>query len=182
MEGFGFWFRKLPMVFAGIVALIVALDAGVERACAAGEATNAVPAGLIGSWYAGRGHTSAPYNPTTGAWGRPSGKGLIYIFNKDGSYTKAFQSYESTGGCTTGFTAFESGRFTVQGRTLTTTPTKGRMVYEATCSPSLNSDKPLEDPQKEVFTWELKPNENDPSITSLYLLRSDGNGSSFNPL
>jgi len=176
-----FYFGKVVVVVACLAISMSTLGAGEQQAASPGKATttNAVPAGLVGSWYAGRGHTNAPYNPTTGAWGRPSGKGLVYIFKKDGSYTKAFQSYESDGACITGF---KSGRLSIEGNTLTTTPDKGRMVFEATCNPSLNSDKPLEDLNTEVFSWELKPNENDPSVTSLYLLRSDGAGSTFNPI
>jgi len=35
----------------------------------------AIPSGLVGSWYAGAGHTTAPFDPGTGSWGRPSAKG-----------------------------------------------------------------------------------------------------------
>jgi len=104
------------------------------------------------------------------------------VFNADSTYTKAFQSYESSGGCTTGFTAFESGALSVSGDTLVTTPSSGHMVYEATCSPNLNSDTPLTDLEVETFSWALVPAETDPSTTVLRLRRSDGAESTFAPM
>lgn len=141
-----------------------------------------VPDDLVGEWYAGRGGTSAPYDPVSGGWGRPNGEGLVYLFEADGTYTKAFQSYASNGGCTTGFTAFESGRLTVAGSTFTTRPSSGHLVFEDTCSPSLDSDDPLESLEDETFTWELRPSELDPADTVLWLQRTDGAESTFAPL
>lgn len=167
------------LLFAGFaIPLAAAGDESQEET----SAENSIPKDLVGSWYAGSGYTSAPYNPSTNTWGTPTGKGLIYVFNQDGSYTKAFQSYVSNNGCTTGFTAFESGKVVVKDKTLVTTPDKGRMVYRDNCSPSLNSDKPTEDLKKEEFMWEFKPNEADPSVMSLQLTRSDGAGSAFRRL
>ena len=141
-----------------------------------------VPQELVGGWYAGSGHTSAPYNPATGSWGTPSGDGLVYLFEQDGSYTKAFQSYYSNYGCTTGFTAFERGSLSIDGATLTTAPSQGRIEFRDTCVPSANSDELIAELEAEVFAWELRPSEYDPSLTVLFLQRTDGAASTFVPL
>jgi hypothetical protein len=133
------------------------------------------PAELEGSWYAGRGGTTAPYDPATGSWGMPSGSGLVYVFEPGGHYIKAYQSYESAGGCTTGFTAFENGDLAVDGATLVTHPTSGHMVYRATCSPELDSDTPLEDLVDETFTWSREGD-------TLLLRRDDGAEATFTRL
>jgi hypothetical protein len=141
-----------------------------------------IPVELVGSWYAGAGYTTAPYDPGTGSWGKPSGKGLVYVFEGSGTYTKAYQSYESSGGCTVGFTAFETGSLSASGTTLVTSPGSGHMVYEATCSPELNSDTPLDGLVDETFSWALVPSESDPSVMVLWLQRTDGAESTFTPL
>lgn len=130
------------------------------------------PSALVGSWYAGRGGTTAPYDPAAGSWGMPSGQGLVYVFEAGGRYTKAFQSYESAGGCTTGFTAFESGDLIVGGTSLVTHPTSGHMVYRATCSPELDSDTALDQLADETFTWSRDGD-------TLLLQRDDGAESTF---
>jgi hypothetical protein len=97
--------------------------------------------------------TFQPPAVSTGAWGMPNGKGLIFVFRPDGTYLKAFQSYVTTGGCTTGFTAFEAGFLQANETQLRLTPNRGQMSYRASCSPSLNSDKPITDLKIEEMTW-----------------------------
>lgn len=141
-----------------------------------------VPTALVGGWYAGSGHTSAAYDSTTGTWGTPNGDGLVYLFEPNGSYTKAFQSYYGTAGCTTGFTAFESGVLYIDGAVLDTKPSQGHMEFRDTCAPSANADKPLTELEVESFTWQLGPSEYDPSLTVLHLERADGAAATFIPL
>lgn len=140
------------------------------------------PLEIVGAWYAGQGGTSAPYDPATGTFGRPNGKGLIYIFEDDGSYQKAFQSYASNGACTNGFTAYEQGTLVAEGNTLHLHPTSGHMVVEDTCVPSLDSDQPLTSLTDELFVWELQPSELDPMQTVLVLRASDGAQGTFTRL
>lgn len=135
------------------------------------------PAELEGAWYAGRGGTTAPYDPASGSWGMPSGQGLVYVFEAGGTYTKGFQSYESAGGCTTGFTAFERGALIVEGSELTTRPSSGRLEYRATCSPELDSDEALTDLVDEVFAWTVGVDEY--GATVLELRRDDGAEATF---
>ena len=138
----------------------------------AGCVTSASPAPgmsdtqLAGSWFAGAGGLSQPYDPDTGSVGTPNGQGLLYTWRVDGTYDKAFQSWESANGCTTGFTAFETGSFSSDGSSLATRPASGTVRYRDTCAPSLNSDKPA-DIGVEEFTMTLAGDQ-------LTLVRSDG--------
>lgn len=134
-----------------------------------------VPQELIGQWYAGSGGTTAPYDPGTGSWGTPTGKGLLYVFSADGTFTKGFQSFVSSGGCTTGYTAASYGKlsFPAENR-LTTRPDRGTFMYRDTCAPSLNSDEPLDDLSEETFDWAIGADEYDPSVPVLWLRRTDG--------
>jgi hypothetical protein len=134
-----------------------------------------VPADLEGSWYAGAGYTSAPHNPDTGAWGTPSGQGLVYVFHGDGSYTKAYQSYNSAGGCTNGFTAFDEGDVTLQGTAIVLTPSSGHIQVSDTCAPSLDSDEPDQNLSEERFDYQVSGDE-------LMLTAPDGTSGVFRRL
>jgi len=147
-----------------------------------GSGPSQPPGEIVGSWYAGSGYTSVPYDPGTGSWGMPSGKGLVYVFAADGSYTKGFQSYESSGGCTTGFTAFEQGYADVTVDSLATYPSSGHLTFTDTCAPSLSSDDPIQDLAVEEFSWQLRPSDYDPAETVLFLRRSDGAEATFSRL
>lgn len=147
-----------------------------------GAATASVPAEIVGSWYAGSGYTSAPYDPASGTWGTPTGKGLVYLFRADGTYTKGFQSYVSNYGCTTGFSAFEEGSLSATGHELATHPSKGHVQFKDTCAPSMDSDEPVADLTDEAFVWTLRPSDLDSSLMVLDLRRDDGAQSTFVPL
>jgi hypothetical protein len=97
----------------------------------------------------------------------PNGEGLVFVFRADGTYTKVFQSYVSTGSCTTGLSAFESGVANASGDGLVTTPSTGKIVFSDTCAPSLDREKPEADPATESFTWSFDG-------PTLVLVRSDG--------
>lgn len=147
---------------------------------APGPAAGEIPDGLVGEWYAGRGGTSAPYDPTSGGWGRPNGQGLVYLFEADGTYTKAFQSYASNGGCTNGFTAFERGIVVADQASLTTRPSSGTLRVEDTCAPSLGSEEPLEELADETFEWAITAGEG--GDRALWLRRTDGSEATFTEL
>jgi len=152
--------------------LFVSLFLGAALAC--GSAGSAVPAPLVGSWYAGRGGTSAPYDPVSGTFGTPNGSGLVYLFAGDGRYTKAFQSYASNGGCTSGYTAFEEGALRLEGSSLVTLPSSGHLRYTDSCAPSLDSDTPTapENLVAERFLYAVDGDQ-------LVLQRDDGATSQF---
>jgi hypothetical protein len=152
--------------------LVVSLFLGAALAC--GGAGSSMPAPLVGSWYAGRGGTSAPYDPVSGTFGTPNGSGLVYLFGGDGRYTKAFQSYASNGGCTSGYTAFEAGTVHLEGNSLVTTPSSGHLKYTDSCAPSLDSDTPTapENLVVERFSYSVDGDQ-------LVLQRDDGASSQF---
>jgi len=158
-----------------LVAVVAGCDPGDSTDDPAGGGET--PGALVGSWYAGRGGTTAPYDPVSGTFGRPSGSGLLYLFQPGGRYLKGFQSYESSGGCTTGFTVTEQGVIYATDSTLTTHPTSGRRVFEDTCAPSLDSDDPVTDLADETFTWEVSGD--DPTAPVLSLVRTDGAAATF---
>lgn len=138
------------------------------------SASSKLPQGMAGSWYAGRGGTTVPYNPDTGSYGTPNGSALVYIFRDDGSYTKAFQSFVGNGRCSTGFIVTTQGTVQYDGKVLVTTPTRGQKSFRDTCAPSLDSDEPLgqEGLGAERFTAKASGN-------SLTLTRDDGASSEF---
>jgi hypothetical protein len=136
---------------------------------------------VVGAWYAGAGGVSQPYDPRTGSWGTPDGMGLVYDLRADGTYTRAFQSYHSNGGCTNGFTVFEQGAYRADPGEIRTSPASGRMRVSDTCSPSLDSDRPLGagDLHPERMAWALV---RDGAETRLRLSGADGAASDFRRL
>jgi hypothetical protein len=132
---------------------------------------------LLGSWYAGRGGTSIPYDSQTGEFGAPSGDGLMFVFRADGSYTKATQSVVSNADCTTGFMAFEDGTASTDGDQLELHPTRGHLEYFG-CTGS-DTDKPIA-VSDENLSWSLAPSSADGSQMALTLVsQSDGSSSEF---
>jgi hypothetical protein len=128
---------------------------------------------LVGSWWAGRGGTSFPYDSQTGEWGTPNGGGLGFIFRADGSFTKAVLDYTSTGSCTTGYSAFEDGTVTSDGGTLVLHKASGHIEFNSTCVPSADSDKPLT-VTDETLTYVIAPYSQDASMTGMTVTGQDG--------
>jgi hypothetical protein len=147
-----------------------------------GDATGDLPGALVGSWFAGRGGTSAPYDPDTGTWGAPNGTGMTFVFRADGSYTQATQGSASNLGCTSAWIAFEEGTATAEGERLFLHPTRGHRQYTDTCAPGLDSDDPI-DVEDQAFTWSVGPYSVDASLAGLTVQReSDGASAEFRKL
>lgn len=160
---------KSPLRSVLFAALSLVLLAGCK------PGAGSVPADLEGSWYAGEGGTTVPYDPNTGEWGTPSGQGLVYVFHGDGSYTKAYQSYNSAGGCTNGFTSFDDGDVTLDGAGIVLTPSSSHTKVSDSCAPSLDSDDPNDNLADERFDYAV-------SGDALTLTRSDGASAVFQRL
>jgi hypothetical protein len=127
--------------------------------------------GLQGTWYAGRGGTNMPYDPATGAFGAPTGDGMLIAFRADGSYTLAQQSITSSSDCTSGFIAIEEGDAETSGSELRLHPTHGHMQ---TTMCGATTDQPI-DVSDSVYSYALAPFSQDPSQPGLTLSRaSDG--------
>jgi hypothetical protein len=105
--------------------------------------------------------------------GTPTGDGMVFMFRADGSYTKGVQSYVTTADCTTGWTATEDGTASSNEGTLQLHPTRGHMIFTASCSPSEDSDKSIT-VQDEKLRWALGPYATDPSMTGLTLTNQSG--------
>jgi hypothetical protein len=133
---------------------------------------------IVGSWWAGRGGTSFPYDPTTGSWGTPNGGGLGFIFRGEGTYTKASLDYTTTGDCTTGWSAFEDGTATSDGHSLQLSPASAHLQFNSSCAPSEDSDKPIA-AQSETLVYSVAPYSQDPSVPALTLTAPDGASSEF---
>lgn len=127
---------------------------------------------LVGDWFAGRGGTTAGYDPTTGA-STANGDGLEFSFHAGGTYNKVLRSVES-GGCTMGFLAFEEGTVTSDGNKLHLHPTKGHTQWTS-CSGAADTDTP-NDVKDETMTFTLAPFSADSSLEGLTLV-SDTDGS-----
>jgi hypothetical protein len=112
-----------------------------EDAPADEPAPPSLPVAIVGSWFAGAGNTTQPYDPSTQSYGTPSGSGVVFTFRADGTYSKAFRSQVSNGGCSTGLSAYEAGVAQVDGDTLRIIPMTGTLSYRDTCVPSLDSDR-----------------------------------------
>ena len=135
-------------------------------------ATPGLPGVIVGSWFAGAGNTTQPYDPTTQSYGTPSGSGMLFTFRADGTYSKAFRNQVSNGGCSTGFSAYEAGVAQVEGDKLSIIPMTGTLSYRDSCVPSLNSDRTNAALESETFTFSR-------SGDALRLVRDDGAGSVF---
>ena len=131
-----------------------------------------LPAAIVGSWFAGAGDTTQPYDPLTQSYGTPSGSGVLFTFRADGTYSKAFRNQVSNGGCSTGFSAYEAGVTQVEGNTLRIIPMTGTLSYRDSCVPSLNSDRANAALESESFSFSR-------SGDALQLVRDDGAGSVF---
>jgi hypothetical protein len=143
-----------------------------------GGGGGSLDAALVGTWWAGRGGTSSPYDPSTGSWGTPNGGGLGFVFRDDGSYTKVAMDYTSTGDCTTGWSAFEDGTEVSDGSTVQLTPASGHIEFSSSCAPSEDSDKPIA-VQDDTLSYAVAPYSQDPTRTGLTLTAQDGSSSEF---
>ncbi|PYE53145.1 hypothetical protein [Deinococcus yavapaiensis] len=141
------------------LALRVSLTLAAASALAA-PASAAAPAGMIGAWMYSATSGTTYVDSATGSSGAPSGVGLFYKFNADGTYAYAYREAVTTYNCTTIFLVYKEGRFDVAGAKLVLHPAQGRATYTASCSPSLDSDRFLRPDElaDDVYTWKLKAN------------------------
>lgn len=91
---------------------------------------------LIGHWRSGSISSISFYNRATGVWAPPSGIGMAYSFEPDGTYTNAQLLQTSMYGCTTTFFSWRAGKYIVQGNQVTLTETESSSKQTDTCNPS----------------------------------------------
>jgi Chaperone for protein-folding within the ER, fungal len=101
---------------------------------------------IVGSWNMGSASSTSYYNSVTGEWAAPSGGGISYTFNPDGSYEYIVLVQSSLFSCTTSFFSYATGNYIVQDTVLALTPTQHKSKSEDNCSSSSNYEKdvPLE--------------------------------------
>lgn len=99
-------------------------------------------AALEGKFYVGA-QAGAPFDPATGAWNTPAGRGLVLTFHQDGSYQKALQSYASLRDCTSGSLTIEAGMATWDGAWLKLQPFTGYVQHSDSCQPGKLVEEPL---------------------------------------
>jgi hypothetical protein len=142
-----------------------------------------MPAQIVGSWYSGQGYTTLPYDSQTGEFGMPDGQGLVFIFHDDGTYERAYQSYQSGDtGCTTGMTAYDRGTVSGGAGQFTITPEEGNTKFVDTCVSENNTEQPQDDLGPETFTYELYPDPYGQVPQVLQIADSGGNSSVFRPI
>ena len=104
----------------------------------------ALPAALLGDWYmVGTGNTN-DYNPTTGAWSSPSGKGNTWQFTADGRYTHAFLYQVSFYGCLTRVFFWDEGSVAESGGTITLRSDRATIKSESSCNATDNYERPFD--------------------------------------
>ncbi len=102
------------------------------------------PAALFGKWEQRSGGSTIQYrDSTTGAYAAPSGNINRYTFTRDGQYEYAELHQVTNYNCTTKYFGYEKGPFVVNGNRITFAQRQRSLQYNATCSPSLNSNKNL---------------------------------------
>ena len=110
----------------------------------------APPREILGQWIARRGSGSMYQNPNNGSYSAPNGTIDSYKFFSDGTYEHAILMQNSLYNCTIRVFGREIGRATVNGDTVTISPSPGTLEYSDTCRPQMNSKKTT---QMDGQTW-----------------------------
>lgn len=96
---------------------------------------------LVGTWQTGGMSMIGDRNTVTGSLTPSNGNTQKYVFGSDGRF--AFTGYlQSTQyGCTTALFNDKQGKYTLEGSTLTLTPSKNFWRQTFTCSPASNKER-----------------------------------------
>lgn len=134
------------------IASLVALSAcaGQDGLTVTQAKAEAARVALEGKFYVGA-QAGAPFDPTTGAWNTPDGRGVVLTLRKDGSYQKASQSYASQRGCTSGSLTIEAGMAEWEGEWLKLLPFTGYVQHSDSCQPGRVVEEALRDLSAETL-------------------------------
>ncbi|WP_224998698.1 hypothetical protein [Cesiribacter sp. SM1] len=136
-----------------------------------GGSSGNVPAALLGDWIMGTASPVDFYNPATGSWGAPSGKGLYLQLHADGSFALSTVIQVTNYNCTTQIATFYRGAVVVEGVQLTLEPSYTRQKHHSNCYTHLNSDKEV--PSTPLpFSWRMDEYAN--GADKLVLIWPDG--------
>jgi len=107
-------------------------------------ASSSGPVALTGKWEQRSGGSTVTYRDSvTGSYAAPSGNINRYAFTPDGQYEYAELHQVTNYNCTSKYFGYEKGPYTVNGNRITFTQRQHSLKFDASCSPSLNSDKNL---------------------------------------
>jgi hypothetical protein len=134
-----------------------------------------VPSELSGEWLLGTVSSVDFYNPNTGTWGNPSGSGLFYKLNRDGTFNYGFREHVTNQSCETDLFIFKKGTVAVKGATFTLYPTSGQKHYQD-CTGSSSEDRPLSanELSPDAYTWSVVSDQTDPAKQTLVLTTPSG--------
>ena len=141
-----------------------------------GTPRTAVPAQIVGAWYAGTVSSVDFYNPNTGSWGAPSGTGVYFKFTSDGYYEKGVLLQSTLYSCTSTFYAYNKGTMTVEGDKIVLYPTYGKIKSLDNCVANNNYEKP-DQLQSETILWQLGRDEY--NVETLWARYPNGDPSAF---
>lgn len=142
-----------------------------EQGNTGGGGSGSVPASLVGDWIYGTAGAVDFYNPSTGSWAPPSGRGMYLQLFADGTFELSTVVQVSNYNCTTQVTTFYSGAAVFNGNHLNIEPSYTRQKYHSNCYSQYNSDKEV--PNSPLpFTWRLGTDAN--GKQELVLIWPDG--------
>lgn len=96
---------------------------------------------LVGTWATGGMSMIGDRNTVTGAVTPSNGNTQKYVFGADGRFTFVGYLQSTQYGCTTALFNDKQGRYTLEGSTLTLTPSKNFWRQTFSCSPASNKER-----------------------------------------
>lgn len=114
---------------------------------------------IVGSWSDSSVGLLNYENRTTGALKNGRGHSFTYKFNANGTFEYIGYMEVTTYNCTTTLFNHKTGKYTVDGSSVTLKPTKDHWKNTNSCAASGNSTKD-KTPENEVMEWTVRENEN----------------------
>ena len=96
---------------------------------------------LVGTWATGGMSMIGDRNTVTGSVTPSNGNTQKYVFGADGRFTFVGYLQSTQYGCTTALFNDKQGRYTLEGSTLTLTPSKNFWRQTFSCSPASNKER-----------------------------------------
>ncbi|MBL8237627.1 MAG: hypothetical protein JNM66_09425 [Bryobacterales bacterium] len=118
--------------------------------------------GVTGEWYAGRISTIVRQDSVTGALAPPSGNNMTYKFLADGTYQQYGLMQFTYATCVNSYFMNITGRYTLRGDELTTTPTDG--TFDSRTCGGAPVRKPV---TKAVSTFRVRVDGNELTMTDV---------------
>lgn len=126
---------------------------------------------IIGSWSDSSVGATQYQNQTTGALKNGRGSSFTYKFNTNGTFEYIGYMEVTTYNCTTTLFNHKTGKYIVEGTTVTLKPAKDHWKNTNSCAASGNSEKD-KTPEVESLEWKVGENDNG----KLVLILNKGKG------